>query len=376
MQKIEVNYIAISTHKKNNIVDTKKNIIRVTKENIINDFFKILDDNKIENVIDIRDSYMSKGKIIFKNQKYEYCFNIDYKNQTTYFLLRTERKPSNKIAENTEELCNIIEDKLKNKYIMLPTNNGVSEYYCNMLYDKINKFDRQLRQLLYNIYIKSFGKEYTNYIKENLPQENIDKINRKMQNGSKIHKLSQFLYNLEYSDIEKILFTPRWTEEEENERKKLLDECLTLEKIEIQNMIYLLKPKSDWERLFEKKCKINMDDKIRELREYRNIVAHSKLIKKEQYDKCNKLINDMNNKVNMAIQETLLENFLATNMEVIIESFKELLDSNEQLKIFIEEIKKMLKHITNLKHIVENNGVNIGSIKAIAEYIENQKETE
>ena len=44
--------------------------------------------------------------------------------------------------------------------IMVISYDAISEYYCNKIYPKLNELERNLRKLLFNIYIVNFGKDY------------------------------------------------------------------------------------------------------------------------------------------------------------------------------------------------------------------------
>ena len=44
-------------------------------------------------------------------------------------------------------------------YVDIITYDAVSEYYCNKMYPKLNTLERNLRKLLFNIYIVNFGRD-------------------------------------------------------------------------------------------------------------------------------------------------------------------------------------------------------------------------
>ena len=49
---------------------------------------------------------------------------------------------------------------VRERYIDIVSYDAVSEYYCNKIYPKLNTLERNLRKLLFNIYIVNFGRDY------------------------------------------------------------------------------------------------------------------------------------------------------------------------------------------------------------------------
>lgn len=69
-------------------------------------------------------------------------------------------------------------------YIVIPSYDFVSEYYCNKIYPKLNSFKRKLRKLLYLIYRAQFEKYY---FKKTTSEELQAKVKKK------IYKLNQVI---------------------------------------------------------------------------------------------------------------------------------------------------------------------------------------
>ena len=103
--------------------------------------------------------------------------------------------------------------ELNERYIAIISYDAISEYYCNKIIPKLNSLERNLRKLLFNIYIVNFGR---NYYQATTGEEFQAKIKRVIQaSGNKEKKeeerLKQFFYSLEFNDIQTLLFTPSWT---------------------------------------------------------------------------------------------------------------------------------------------------------------------
>ena len=54
----------------------------------------------------------------------------------------------------------IFESDINKYYISIVSYDAISEYYCNKIFGKLNSLERNLRKLLFNIYIVNFGVQY------------------------------------------------------------------------------------------------------------------------------------------------------------------------------------------------------------------------
>lgn len=86
--------------------------------------------------------------------------------------------------------------------------------------------------------------------------------------------------------------------------------------IELRNAFYDFTPKSDWERFFSKKVDIkDIKDVLEQIRNCRNAVAHFRFFYKEDYEKCNRLIRQLNTAIIEAINITEEKDFTEKNTE-------------------------------------------------------------
>lgn len=215
----------------------------------------------------------------------------------------------------------LYDNDIKKEYISIPSYDAVSEHYCNKLYPKLNKLERNLRKLMFNIYVLEFGKDYfkTTTTKE-IQNEAKKKIKAKgNDNNKEIQRIPLYLYSLEYSDIQKLLFDPRWTKVDNDNKNAFLDNHEDLSKLsdeELRAVINDISPKSDWERFFAEKFQgVDVEKDIETVRSIRNIVAHCKLLKKTEYETCNEIINKLNRALVNAITITEEKDFANKNAE-------------------------------------------------------------
>lgn len=235
------------------------------------------------------------------------------------------------IIRGLENIHNVLFDNDTTKqFVAISSYDAVSEYYCNKLYPKLNKLERHFRKLMFNIYVLEFGKDYfiTTTTKE-IQDEAKKKIKAKGNDENKeIQRIPLYLYSLEYSEIQKLLFEPRWTKMDDENKNAFLDTHRDLSKLsdaELRAAINDISPKSDWERFFTEKFQgINVEKDIELVRNIRNLVAHCKLLKKDEYDQCNKIINALNRALIRAITITEEKDFAnknAANLEKAMSGF-------------------------------------------------------
>ena len=210
---------------------------------------------------------------------------------------------------------------IEEDYISIVSYDAISEYYCNKLYPKLNRLERNLRKLLFNIYVLNFGKEY---FQATTTKEMQDKAKKIIQARGKVEKketqyVKQYFYSLEYADIQQLLFAPRWTKIDEENKKIFLNthkDLSTFSDEELRAIINNISPKSDWERFFEEKFQdVDIEGDIEAVRIIRNNVAHCKFLTKEQYISCSKTISILNKALNKAITITEEKDFADKNAE-------------------------------------------------------------
>lgn len=123
--------------------------------------------------------------------------------------------------------------------------------------------------------INYYDQKFSKKLKEKV------KTDKSIYSESKsVEKIKQALYELTYNDIIDLLFTPKWLEEDDKNKVKLIEKLHNekLSQKELAEIIENIKPKSDWERLFLPYVGeiASFQETINELRELRNRVAHCK----------------------------------------------------------------------------------------------------
>lgn len=261
-------------------------------------------------------------EIIIDGIIYNVGFTVHNITHYSYLDICVNGKTSRQVVNALEYIQNkIIDSGIEDNYIMIVSYDSISEYYCNKAYPKLNKLERNLRQLLFNTYTVNFGPDYYQTIISPELQVKIKGVIQAKGNEEKkkIERLKKFFYSMEFSDIQTLLFTKKWTKLEEDSKSDFLSkhEKLTeLSEEELREAFEKFSPRSDWERLFaDKMDNQEIENMIEIVRATRNDIAHCKFFYKKQYLSFNETANALNRSIITAIRLTEEKDFTQKQAE-------------------------------------------------------------
>jgi len=263
------------------------------------------------------------------------------------------------IIRGLEYIQATIEDSsISKSYIKIISYDAISEYYCNKIYPKLNELERNLRKLLFNIYVVNFGLDYYRMtVNEELQSKvkgvidvdvKADKSRLKntysKKEAKEIARWQRFFYSFEFTDIQKLLFAKGWTNIDEQSKIKFLSNTKDLSELtdeELRIAFSRYTPKSDWERFFSDKISgFDVEKVIEEIRESRNKIAHCKFFYKTEYESCNKAINDLNQAIISTIKITENKDFYQKNREYIVNAMA---GAFERIEAFTQKLADVIK---------------------------------
>ena len=306
-----------------------------------------------------------------KNIMYEVIFTIYNITRSSYLDICVRGKTTYQVVSALEYIHDKISgSNIERDYIMIVSYDSVSEYYCNKAYPKLTKLERNLRKLLFNTYTVNFGVDY--YQKTVSPdlQKKIKGVIQAKGNEEKkqIERLKKFFYSMEFSDIQALLFTKKWTTVEEESKAEFLSkhEKLTeLSEEDIRTAFDTFSPKSDWERLFADKVdNSEIENMIETVRSTRNDIAHCKFFYKEQYNTFNKAVTYLNHLILKAIQLTEEKDFVHKQAESFRIALAGIADTLAQFQKYIKDsISSSLQSFSLVMNEVRKSfDVNIGKM--------------
>lgn len=191
-------------------------------------------------------------------------------------------------------------------YDIIKTYDDVSSYYCNMLYPKLDEFDRKMRLLLYNTYYLVYGSEFAYRFNYYCHDEKLKK--RGKNTDINVLCSDKIFYAYDYSQLIDILFV----------HKRLAPDGTE---------------KNDWELYFADKIQFSeSEEDVKKIKDFRNKIAHCKLFSKNDYEKMVVLLDKYCTAFDKAIQLTYSKDFsneffntLKESLEVLTDRIKSIL---------------------------------------------------
>ena len=299
-------------------------------------------------------------------------------------ILRIRRNSKTKMGTNTKKEAEIFDDiknsiikgKHRSDYKINICYDGAAEYYCSKLMIPLAVFERKLRQFLYLIFISSYGREWVNKV---IPKEKAGefrKNNYKYSNKFVEMALECFTFQ-NYIDY---IFEPRNHKsiEEIIEEVNKENENEEVTKEDIVKLINNNAEKALWELIFND-IKIEFSKKdIDTIREIRNEVVHNKEITSQKYKEYKKIINELNEKIRIAIikiEEEKYRKNIDKNIDILIGSMLDILCNVSKRKIELEPITKIITYISNnAKYLNQKMAFNINEFKPYSTVIQSQFE--
>lgn len=347
---MKMEYILIKKDKTRKIKDKDENVIVIPSSPLM--IIKKSFDNVKVNKINSKDEEILRsnwdGTFLVNDTEITFSIKEYSKHKLSYLSIYTK---VNSIS-NIESIDEKINKLMKENYIVITSYDCISEFYCNKIYKKLNNFERKLRELIFDIYTFSYG---MNYYDRNFSDELKQKVKQKVKQSrdksiftdeKNIEQLKQSLYELDYNEIIKLLFTPKWLLDDEKDKFNLIEKIDNdnVSSEELKEYIENIRPKSDWDRLFLPQIGeiSNIEESIDDLRKLRNRVAHCKFFRKEHYEECLKLLNELNKQINKALKIIMNIDFQELNAKYLSEDF------HKALEIFQESLAAIGKSITSM----------------------------
>ncbi len=277
-------------------------------------------------------------------------FHITEVIDTTYLDIVVDGMSKSRIVNCLEYIQKTLQGSgIQTDYIMVISYDAISEYYCNKIYPKLNQLERNLRKLLFNIYIVNFGKDYYKATVSEDLQAKIKSVIRPRGGEQKRETtvLQEFFYSFEFNDIQNLLFVPKWTDLDIQAKNTFLEDnanLSTLSNEELRTAFKTFEPKSDWDRFFSSKITdVDFEAVINTVRVHRNAVAHCKFFYRDSYKNCTSAISQLNKAILLAIKLTEEEDFAKKNNAALRES---IVSVQESFAKFSEKLSEITKQIT------------------------------
>jgi hypothetical protein len=342
----------------------KTNYIFISKNNIQEDCNTDIDRaSDIKKMLKLLFEFTSSKKIkVIDNDKEIImdCYHFREEKDSVYFSIECEASSSISASALSLVRSKIIKGVHRNKYNIVVAYDDASNHYCTTLNRYFNRFERVIRQLIFYVLIEALGSKWCDTISKELESA------LKAKKISKSKFIEEALYELTNYQLEGFLFD----ETRKVSAEKAIDDILNdnnlndMTKEEIIEKLEKSKPQTLWDRLFLGNVKIeNLKENLIEIRGYRNIIAHNKLMFKEDFKYSRKIIKKMTKEIDFAVNQFEIENISEIDIANILSSFGKITSTvtihNEVLKS-LSDATRILASISVPKLNVPN--INIPTV--------------
>lgn len=284
-------------------------------------------------------------KLAYKDLTVGYLVQSEEINNSTqrYFHIRLICADLDKIStfELLLKIVRTILSKVSSRQIQTLWDD-VSFYYANKAYPLIHEIENLMRKLITKFMLISVGVGWT---KINVPVAVKDSIKKKGKD--KLDDTSDYLYETDFIQLSNFLFDEYQTDNIASliESLRTITDLKDVKIDELKSYI----PKSNWERYFSKivDCDYEYLKKRWEtLYELRCKIAHNNRMNREDFDKTEKLVNEVKEKLNDAIENLDKLSISVEEKENIAESM--IINTNELYGAFIMNYRKFEEEVFNL----------------------------
>lgn len=194
----------------------------------------------------------------------------------------------------------LIGGKHRKDFYIINSYDEPSEYFCEKLAPRFGKFERLMRSFIYISLTKSLGFEWF----ESTFTEEIQTDIKSKGNIGKPDLIERGLYEMTFAQLYDYLFKAfSCCSAETVVYEQLLTKDLeAMDKEEIVSTISACKKESLWNRFFSE-TQFDLEEPLRQMREYRNKVAHNKFIKYAEYTDCKRKLIKINQTLEEAIKQ-------------------------------------------------------------------------
>lgn len=279
--------------------------------------------------------------------------NSENNNDIIYHFVVTSDHPKKERQAINLEYFNTkfkgIIDTEKNYHFIIAYD-GVSEYYCNKAYPKYQRFERQLRHLIFKVVTKAYGNlwasitmnaELRNRLKKDIPPQG--------RTAKADLLIERALYEMSLGQLIDYLFYANSTDfHQELDNNYPSAKLQTLSKEDILDLIEKARKPSVWNTFLAKEITVDQPiTKLNYLKENRNKIAHCKFFYKADYRQTVSYLDAFTPEIEKAIENNAIietislknvflgfSNYGAIISESIAKSFKPLI--NALGSVFIE----------------------------------------
>ena len=268
-----------------------------------NDFCQTVEQFKNILASNVQLTFSSDKLLTFKKKTFDYSistYNVDNKkhHETVFYLqiVSTSESDDLNTADKMEELDRLlrrINSEYGCKFIINTIWDDVTMLYANKLFPRIVEVENLLRKIIYRFMIKISG---SNWFSHNVPGEVKSSISKTLEKNDLDEDTiySDQLYYADFIQLSIFFFGKYTLKQLDQNAVSKLKNAISEDKEKAITLLDEYEAKSNWERYFADKISVDdLSTKWNTLYAYRNQVAHSKRMNKQEYEDALRIIQEL-----------------------------------------------------------------------------------
>lgn len=240
---------------------------------------------------------MKGSRISLSGKEYQYTIKCEEVNKETVFSFCTSKDTGEEAdqaaaIEDFDNLLHRINDNTTNGFLINTIWDDASLYYGKQLYPKISEIESLLRKVIYSFMFRISGSSWH----KNIPPEVREKIENVEAKAQRKNAEEDVLYDADFIQLGYFLFIPYTLRPFDDRYYVQLKELLTgtTSQGKKDEFLEIYTPKSNWDRFLMEKIPLdNFLDQWITLYGYRNNVAHTKCLRKKDFDDASLIIDKL-----------------------------------------------------------------------------------
>ena len=285
---------------------------------------------------------VTTSSFIFKIEENEkkayYTEQFDGENKLCYLRIEYEEAEPIESAKTLMLICDKIESgPHRTNYYFVRTRDEACEQYSEKMYPMIGKFEKRLRELVYQIVLKAYGQEWPEQTNLNVEGNRKEKI----ETGLEKFTLTE-LYNFLFKKIPDKNIDEQWDEELKIELIK------SEEKEKLIELIESFRPISLWKKLFFDIKIEGMEESEKDIKEVRDAVSHNRIIKLKKYIQVEEKLSILIPKLEESIEMVKRKTFTSDEQKTIKHRWNVGLEMMQLIQTSMQDLAQTQMHISEM----------------------------
>lgn len=252
--------------------------------------------------------------------------SVKSKKETVFYFVLTTSSDNDEAAIILEKLDALLHRICDEHFTINTTWDDVSIYYAKKLYPLFVEVENLMRKIIYRFMIRIAGSNWFDNAVPIAVKNAVEEVQKKNKTNS---KNADQLFYADFNQLGNFLFykytlQPFGQDFVEKLNKLFPNGEETIDKEKFKNLLNSYEAKSNWDRYFSDKIKVDgLEEKWNKLYSYRNQVAHTRRIKRKDFEEAKEIIDELSSAFNSCLDKIDTVNLTEEQSEAAQEFAKE-----------------------------------------------------